>query len=160
MKSVFQMIKEKLGTHRFLQAINLYPPYLGAGIRVRRITPDLRRFEIEMRMYPWNKNYVGTHFGGSMYSMTDPWFMFILLENLGPGYIVWDKAAAIRFLKPGKGTLRAVFELSQEQIDDARRTAEEKGKAEPVYTADIVDEEGVKIAVVEKTIYVRKKPAS
>src|SRR5687767_4345745 len=106
-RTLFQVIKDKFGAHRLLQAINVYPPYLGAGIRVREITPDLRRFEVEMRMYPWTRNYVGTAFGGSMYSMTDPWFMFILFENLGPGYIVWDKAATIRFLKPGLGTLRA-----------------------------------------------------
>lgn len=157
MAKAFQFIKDKLGAHRLLQAINLYPPYLGAGIRVRHISEDLTRFDVELRMYPWNKNYVGTHFGGSLYSMTDPWFMFILLENLGSGFVVWDKAASIRFLKPGKGTMRATFALTHAQIEQARRAAQENGKTEPVFTAEIFDGDGVKVAVVEKTLYVRKK---
>lgn len=158
--SLFQEIAKRVGTHRFLRAMAVYPPYLGAGIRLKSVSKDIRRFEVEMRMYPWNQNYVGTHFGGSLYSMTDPWFMFILFQNLGRDYIVWDKAATIRFLKPGKGTLRAVFELSEEQIEAARRAADEHGKTEPVYTADILNEAGEKVAVVEKVLYVRRKTRS
>jgi hypothetical protein len=104
-----------------LRAINIWPPFLAAGIHVR-CGADMRSAEVEMRMHFWNRNYVGTHYGGSLYSMTDPFYMLMLMEDLGRDYIVWDKAATIRFRKPGKGTVRAEFRLTQEQLDDIRST--------------------------------------
>jgi len=83
-----------------LHFINIWPPFLVAGIRVRWHSACC--VDVEMKLRPWNRNYVGTHYGGSLYSMTDPFYMLMLMENLGPGYIVWDKAASFRFRKPGK----------------------------------------------------------
>jgi len=100
--------------------INFWPPFLGAGIRIRYISPDTKAVDVEMKLRFWNRNYVGTHFGGSLYSMTDPFFMLMLLDNLGPEYLVWDKAATIRFKKPGRGKVRAEFRLSDEQLDETR----------------------------------------
>ena len=85
-----------------LRLVNIWPPMAGAGIRVRW-GADLKSVDVELKLRFWNRNYVGTHYGGSLYSMTDPFYMLMLMNNLGPGYIVWDKAAAIRFRKPGKG---------------------------------------------------------
>ena len=87
--------------------MNLWAPFLGAGIRVTRLQPDWRAIDVEMKMRFWNANFVGTHYGGSLYSMTDPFYMLMLIENLGRDYIVWDKSASIRFRKPGKGKMRA-----------------------------------------------------
>src|SRR5262245_19161049 len=98
-----------------LRLLNIYPPFVGRGIRLKRMTPDLREVDVEMKLRWWNANYVCTHYGGSLYSMADPFYMLMLLENLGSGYIVWDKAASIRFRKPGKGRLRAEFRLTQAQ---------------------------------------------
>jgi len=86
--------------------INLWPPFLVAGIRVKRLDPDWKRIDVEMNLHPWNSNYVGTHYGGSLYSMADPFYMLMLMENLGRDFVVWDKSASIRFRKPGKGTGR------------------------------------------------------
>src|SRR5690242_6864509 len=104
--------------------IRLYPPYLGAGVRVTDIAADFRRIEVEMPLRFYNRNYVGTHFGGSLYSMVDPFYMLMLINILGPDYIVWDKSAAIRFKRPGKGVMKATFELTEEKIAEIRTAAE------------------------------------
>src|SRR3954463_10481879 len=96
--------------------INLYPPLLGAGIRVTRLDRDWRAVDVEMKLRFWNRNYVGTHYGGSLYSMADPFYMLMLIENLGRDYIVWDKAATIRFRRPGRGRMTAEFRLTDAQL--------------------------------------------
>jgi acyl-coenzyme A thioesterase PaaI-like protein len=136
--------------------LSLYPPYLGAGIRVKA-APDLRTFEVRMRLRWWNRNYVKTHFGGSLYAMCDPFFMLILIEALGRGYVVWDKSATIRFRRPGRGTVTATFHVSQEKIDEIRAAADAAGKVEPVFHVDVVDERGEVVAEVEKLVYVRRQ---
>jgi len=142
---------------KLLKIINFWPPYLGAGVRVRNISSDVRVIDVEMRLRFWNRNYVGTHFGGSLYAMVDPFLMLMLIENLGREFIVWDKAASIRFKKPGKGTVRARFELSEEQIESIRKQANDSPKVEPVFTVNIMDEENETVAEVVKTLYVRRK---
>lgn len=140
-----------------LKWINFWPPFLGAGIRVKKMTADMRYIEVEMKLSFWNKNYVGTHYGGSLYSMADPFFMLMLLENLGKDYIVWDKAATIRFENPGRGRVHALFELSQQEIDTLRSRVHQEGKIEPQFTVQIKDDTNQVIAIVEKTLYIRKK---
>lgn len=139
-----------------IRLLNLYPPYIGAGVRVK-VSPDLRTFEVRMKLRFWNRNYVGTHFGGSLYTMCDPFFMLILMEALGRGYVVWDKAAAIRFLRPGRGTVKATFHIPQERIDEIRSAADAGGKVEPTFEVSVVDEQGQVVAEVEKLLYVRRK---
>jgi acyl-coenzyme A thioesterase PaaI-like protein len=138
-----------------LRLLSLYPPYLGAGVRVRP-SADLRTFEVRMKLRFWNRNYVGTAFGGSLYAMCDPFFMLILIEALGRDYVVWDKAATIRFRRPGRGTMTATFHIPQERIDEIRAAADAGGKVEPFFTVDVVDEQGEVVAVVEKLLYVRR----
>lgn len=143
-----------------IRLVNLYPPYLGAGIRVRP-SADLRTFEVRMKIRFWNRNYVGTAFGGSLYAMCDPFFMLILIEALGRrDYVVWDKAATIRFRRPGRGTMMATFHIPQERIDEIRAAADAGGKVEPVFTVEIFNEKGELVADVEKLLYVRRKSAS
>lgn len=138
--------------------INLYPPLLGAGIRSR--TLDERTIEVEMKLTASNRNIVGVHFGGSLYAMCDPWFMLILMRQLGADYIVWDKAASIQFKKPGKGTVRARFHISPERVEEIRKDADAQTKIEPTFVVDVVDTEGQVIARVEKLLYVRRKNGS
>jgi acyl-coenzyme A thioesterase PaaI-like protein len=142
-----------------IRLLNLYPPYIGAGVRVKA-SPDLRTFEARMRLRWWNRNYVGTHFGGSLYTMCDPFFMLILVEALGRGYVVWDKSATIRFRRPGRGTVRATFHIPQERIDEIRAAADAQGKVEPAFIVNVLDERGEAVAEVEKLLYVRRKDAS
>jgi len=144
-------------SHTLRRWINLWPPFLGAGIRIQHIAPDMRAVDVEMKLRFWNANYVGTHFGGSLFAMTDPFYMLMLMAHLGRDYIVWDKAATIRYRKPGKGTVRAEFRLSDSQIDDIREKLKTLPKYEPVFSVEVKDQAGVVIAAVEKVIHVRKK---
>lgn len=139
-----------------LRAINAWPPFLGAGIRVTRMSS--KAIDVEMKLRRWNRNYVGTHFGGSLYSMTDPFFMLMLIDSLGPEYLVWDKAATIRFKKPGRGKVRAEFRLTDEQIDEIRGAAA-NGKTEPTFVVQVKDEAGEVVAEVEKVLWVKRKSA-
>ena len=145
-------------TKRHMRLImNLWPPFLGAGIRVRRLDPDWRAIDVEMKLRFWNANFVGTHYGGSLYSMTDPFYMLMLIANLGSDYIVWDKSASIRFRKPGKGTMVASFRLSDQDIENIREDLKEREKIEPMYLVEVKDESGQVIAEVQKVLHVRRK---
>jgi hypothetical protein len=135
--------------------INVWPPFLGAGIRVR--WRSNREVDVEMKLRPWNRNYVGTHYGGSLYSMTDPFYMLMLMENLGPGYVVWDKAASIRFRKPGKGMVKAEFRLSEAQLEEIRNNLVTQEKLEPTFLVEVRNEAGEVIAEVTKVLHIRKK---
>jgi hypothetical protein len=144
-------------SHSLRRWINLWPPFLGAGIRVKYIAPDMKAVDVEMKLRWWNANYVGTHFGGSLFAMTDAFYMLMLMANLGRDYIVWDKAATIRYRKPGRGRVRAEFRLSDAQLDDIRDKLKMLPKYEPGFVAEVKDEQGIVIAEVEKLLYVRKK---
>jgi len=137
--------------------LNIWPPFLGAGIRVRRLGPGWQEIDVEMKLRWWNRNYVGTHYGGSLYSMTDPFFMLMLIENLGKDYLVWDKSASIRFKKPGRGTVSASFRLSEEQIREIKQALDSQEKIERTFAVEVKDESGNVIAEVEKLLHVRKK---
>ena len=137
--------------------LNLYPPFLGAGIRIRRLQSDWKAIDVEMKLRFWNSNYVGTHFGGSLYSMTDPFYMLMLIENLGRDYIVWDKSATIRFRKPGRGKMRTEFRLTDAQLDEIRSKLQTQEKIEPTFMVQVRDESGDLVAEVEKVLHVRKK---
>lgn len=137
--------------------IRFYPPYLGAGVRVTHVSEDFRLVKVEMPLRFYNKNYVGTHFGGSLYSMCDPFFMLMLIQILGKDYIVWDKAASIRFKKPGKGLVKATFEIPKEKIAEIKAAANSQGKVEPQFQVTITDDEGNVVAEIDKLLYVRRK---
>lgn len=138
--------------------IRFYPPYLGAGVRVTHVSDDFRTVKVEMPLRFYNKNYVGTHFGGSLYAMCDPFYMLMLINILGPGYTVWDKAATIRFKRPGKGLVKATFTISEEKIAEIRAAADSHPKVEPEFHVSVTDVEGNVVAEVDKLLYVRKKP--
>jgi acyl-coenzyme A thioesterase PaaI-like protein len=145
------------GASGMRRLLNLWPPFRAAGIRVRDIAPDFRSATVELRMRLLNRNYVGTHFGGSLFAMTDPFFMIMMMKNLGPAYLVWDKQGTVRFLKPARGTVVARFELPEASIVEARAATESGEKHEPKFRVEIVDGDGVTVADVEKTLYIRKK---
>ncbi|WP_313290237.1 DUF4442 domain-containing protein [Stutzerimonas nitrititolerans] len=138
--------------------MNFYPPYLGAGIRVRHISDDFRQAQVRMGLRWYNRNYVGTQFGGSLYSMTDPFFMLMLLQNLGDDYVVWDKAASIEFVSPGKGRVYADFTITEQLLDEIRQHTAGGDKYLPRLHVEVRDEQGTLVARVQKTLYVRLKP--
>ncbi len=152
MKALKRFVKRKI----FFRLFNFYPPFFGAGIRVK-IAPDIKSVDVSLKLHFWNRNYVNTHYGGSLYSMCDPFFMFLLMENLGSEYIVWDKSATIHFKKPGKGRVRAHFHITEEEYARIRKQAEKQQKLHPAFSVDIVDESSQVVATVEKIIHIRKK---
>lgn len=146
-----------MNRHLLKIVLNLWPPFIGTGIWIKEITPDYSYIRVEMKLRPWNKNYVGSHFGGSLYAMTDPFYMLMLLHLLGKGYIVWDKSANIKFLKPGKETVYAEFHLPKKQIEEIKQITDNQHKYEPVFNILIKNKKGEVIAEVEKELYIRKK---
>lgn len=138
--------------------MNLWPPYLGAGIRVRSIAADWSEASVELRLGWLNRNYVGTHFGGSLFAMTDPFFALLLMHRLGGRYLVWDQAGRIEFVAPGRGTVSALFELPEERVAQIRAQAEGGDKVLPQFGVEIRDRAGALVASVHKTLYVRLKP--
>jgi len=137
--------------------MNFWPPFLGAGIRVDFMAKDYHKIIVSMKLKFWNKNYVNTHYGGSLYSMTDPFYMLMLMQILGRDYIVWDKSASIRFKKPGMGKVTAVFELTPEQIESYKKELASNDKIEPLLTVTICNESGETVAIVEKVLHIKKK---
>jgi hypothetical protein len=136
---------------------NLHPAYRGTGGRVTYIERDLREVRVRIPLGWRTRNYVGTIFGGSMYGAVDPIYMVMLMERLGPGYVVWDKAATIRFRKPGRSVLHGVFRIGDEEIASIRKVLEIEPSLDRSYTVELVDAEGAVHAVVEKVIYVRRR---
>jgi len=126
--------------------MNFYPPYLGAGIRVRHISDDFRQAQVRMGLRWYNRNYVGTQFGVSLASMTDPFFLLMLLQNLGDDYVVWDKAANIEFVSPGKGRVYADFTITEQLLDEIRQHTAGGDKYLPRLHVEVRDEQGTLVA--------------
>ena len=137
--------------------MNLWPPLVGAGISIRSISDDFTKMTVEMKLRWYNRNYKFTHFGGSLFAMTDPFIMMMFMGILGKEYVVWDKSASIDFIKPGKGTVSVNFHISQEIIAEVYEATKTGNKYFPKFEIDILDEDGEVVAKVIKTIYIRKK---
>lgn len=145
---------------RFRRIMNVWPPYWGTAITLAEVSPDFRRVVVQMKKRFYNSNAFGTHFGGSLYAMCDPHYVLQLVPLLGDGYLIWDKASTIEFLKPARGTVTAVFEWSDEQLSEIRARTAEGAKFEPERVVDIINEQGEVVARVHKTLYVRRKKAA
>lgn len=142
-------------TFRFL--LNIYGPYLGAGIKIEEIRKDWRYMRVSMKLRWYNRNAMGVHFGGSLYSMTDPHLVLMHMQLLGPDYIVWDKSAAVEFLRPGKGRVTVEISLPERELDTIRQKADSGKTCLPEYSLDIKNEKGKVVSKVKKTLYIKKK---
>ena len=141
-------------------AFNRFPAWRGTGGRVEFLAPDWREVRVRLPLNRRTRNLVGTIFGGSLYGAADPVYMLMLMRNLGRDYVVWDKAATIRFLKPGRSTLHLRFVLEAAELEAIRSALETREKVDRVFTVDLVDEAGVVHATVEKTIQIRRRAPS
>ena len=155
---------ETLRASAWRWGFNLFPAFRGTGARVDYIAPDLREVLVRIPLGWRTRNYVGTTFGGSMYAAVDPFYAIMLMQNLGPGYIVWDKAAAIRYRRPGRETLYARFTLEEEELRGIREELaaggqDGRGSVDRVYQVDLTDASGEVHATIEKTLYIRRKDA-
>ncbi|MBN6114101.1 MULTISPECIES: DUF4442 domain-containing protein [Xanthomonas] len=143
----------------FRFGLNLWPPFLFAGIHLVELSPDYRYARVELRMRPWNRNYVGTHFGGSLFAMTDPFWMLLAMQNLGSAYYVWDKAGSIEFVRPGRGTVSAQFRLDDALLNELRTATAGGDKYLRWFDNEILDAQGEVVARTRKQLYVKRKPA-
>ena len=148
----------KFTPRKLKRLINVYPPYLGAGVKVTYIREDWKELHVTMALRWFNRNFVGTHFGGSLYAMVDPHLMLLLIHLLGRDYIVWDKAAAIEFVKASRRKVRAVIKVTDEDLAAIKRQTAGGEKHLADFDVDIVDADQDLVARVKKTIYVRRKP--
>ncbi len=146
----------KAGTLR--RFINLWPPFLCSGIQIRRISNDYREVEVVLKQHWYNSNYVGVHFGGSLFAMTDGLHMIMLIRLLGHDYYVWDQRASIEYIKPGRGTVKAWFRLDDATLATIREKTAGGEKYLPEFQVEITDASGEVVARVQKTLYVRRKP--
>jgi acyl-coenzyme A thioesterase PaaI-like protein len=138
--------------------MNIWFPFLFSGIHITKFGDDFRYIKVELRSHWYNKNYVGTHFGGSLFAMTDPFWMIMILRNIGNDYVVWDKAAEIEFVKPGRGVVSAEFKLEESVLDELRLAAAGNEKVLRWFDIPVIDSQGDLVAKVRKQVYVRRKP--
>lgn len=138
--------------------MNLWPPFVGAGIHVESIAEDFRSARVRLKLRWYNRNFFGTHFGGSLFAMTDPFCAILVMHNLDRQYLVWDKSACIRFAAPGRSTVWANFSINQAQIDDILAHTAAGEKYEPWFSVDVVDRAGSVVATIDKQLYIRRQP--
>lgn len=148
---LWKFLEENYGLE---EAFAIFGPYAGASIKPKLI--DNFTIEVSMPLVITNTNYVGTHFGGSLYSMCDPFYMFILMRNLGNEYMVWDKSAKIDFLKPGTGVVKAKFHIPNEEIQEIRNLLNTQKKTIRTYQTQVLNEDKAIVAQVTKELYIRK----
>ena len=139
--------------------LNIYGPYLGAGIRITHIDPQWREIRVSMKLRWYNRNIMGSHFGGSLYAMVDPQMMLMLMNRLGTDYIVWDQAAEIHYVKPARGRIEAHLSLEDACLDEIKLKTADGAPYRPSFDITICDESGEVVTKVKKVLYVRKKPA-
>lgn len=137
---------------------NFFPAYRGTGARVIFISDDYCEIKIKIPLSWRTRNYVGTIYGGSMYAGIDPIYMLMLIKNFGANYIVWDKAATIRFKRPGKETLFADFKLNEDELNEIKEILKSKKSIDRIYTVELKDKNGKVHCLIEKTLYIANKP--
>ena len=138
--------------------MSVWPPFLFAGIGVTHIARDWSSANVRMRLGRLNRNLFGTQFGGSLYSMTDPFWALLALHRLGNDYLVWDKAASIDYLAPGRGSVYAEFTLGDDRVEEIRKATADGSKALPWFETEVTAEDGTTVAHIHKQLYVRRKP--
>ena len=150
-------MKESIKIKILRYSFNIFPAYRRTGGRVTFIAEDYSEIRIKLPLNWKTKNYVGALFGGSIYGAVDPIYMIMLIKMLGPEYVVWDRAATIRFKKPGKKTLFATFNISKNEIEEIKNLVKNSKSIDRTYTCTLCDLSGVVHAEIEKVIYIAKK---
>ena len=139
----------------FRRRLNLWPPLLFAGIAIDAVSDDFRTVTVSLTQRWFNFTPSGAHFGGSLFAMTDPFYALMLRQALGRDYVIWDQAASIQFVSPGRGKVTATYSLDETTIEQVRATTAAGAKALPTFSVDILDAAGKVVATVHKTVYIR-----
>lgn len=155
-----QRAEQRVGLKAKMMALwSFWPPFLGAGISIESVeggygVDGWKAMNIKLKLRFWNSNYVGTQFGGSLFAMTDPFLMVMLVRRLGRDYVVWDKASTIRFRRPGTSDCRTRFEITDEELANLKGRADREGQFDWIRKIEIRDLAGNVVADVEKTLYI------
>ena len=155
-----QSIIPLLTPHLLKLRLNTYAPYIGAGIKIDHISLDQGLCVVSMELTTLNKNIVGTQFGGSLYSMVDPFYMIMLMHQLGSNYVVWDKSSHIDFIAPGNSKVTARMKIPSAEVITIQELAKDGEAVFREYQVDIVDDQQKLIATVTKTLYIRLRKYS
>lgn len=155
-----QSIMPLLTPHLLKLRLNTYAPYIGAGIKIDHISLDQGLCVVSMELTTLNKNIVGTQFGGSLYSMVDPFYMLMLMHQLGSNYVVWDKSSHIDFIAPGNSKVTARMKIPSAEVITIQELAKDGEAVFREYQVDIVDDQQKLIATVTKTLYIRLRKYS
>lgn len=137
--------------------MNWWPPFIGAGIKVETVSTDFRHVRVRLQAGRLRRNYVGTHFGGSLFAMTDPYWMIMVLENLGRDYLVWDKAGEIEFVRAVREPVWCEFRLDDGVLAEFKTAAAGGEKYLRWMPVDVCTADGEVVARVRKQLYVRLK---
>ncbi len=137
--------------------MNLWPPFFFNSIKITHISDDWSAVTVRLKLRPWNRNYVKTQFGGNMFAMTDPFWMLLVMHQLGRDYYVWDKAGAIEFVAPGREDVYAHFVLDEATVASLRQQAASGEKVLRWFDVDVTTAQGEVVAKVRKQVYIRLK---
>ncbi len=156
---MFRKIKKWMFQNSYLARLifNLYKPFRGAKIKVVSISSDFREIKVKMPLTHRNRNIMGSHFGGSLYAMSDPFFMYMLMQALGARYYVWDQQATIQFIRPAYSTVYATYVLTQAQLQDIIQSTDQGQKCLYHFLAQITLADGTVVAEIDKVVYCRLK---
>lgn len=141
----------------YWRSFNWWPAIRGSGMRLTHVSPDWTEIDVKLPLNWRTRNYVGSIFGGSLYSALDPWFMVMILRQIGDGYVVWDKSARVYFKRPGTQTLYAKFRVSADEVAELKRTADEQNQFDRTFSIDLKDADGKVYATVDKVLFFARK---
>ena len=149
--------KESFRSRWFRRLMNLYPMYFGTGGKILFWSSDSSEVHLRLGLNLWTRNYVGTIFGGSLFSASDPFYMLMLMKQLGDRYVVWDKTAHIRFRKPGRARMYAALRILPEELDRIREEVKANGHATKTFSIRWMDKQGAVYAEIERQCYIADK---
>lgn len=142
---------------KYKKLINFYPPFLGAGIRIKDYSKEGNSYLVEMKLRWYNRNVAGTHFGGSLYAMCDPFYVFAAYSHFGDDYIIWDKSASIQFVRPGVGRVTALFEIPLSRLAEMKNEVDNEKMRTFHFETEVLDAKNRVVSKVKKEIYIKKK---
>lgn len=137
--------------------MNIWPCIWCAGGKINFISGDFKELHVSIKRNIRTWNRVGTVYGGSIYSSVDPFFMLMLMEILGKDYIVWDKGASVKFVRPIIEKVKCRFLIDETTIETIKQKVKDEGEYSFELPLKYEDEAGTVYAVFNKTMYAAGK---
>jgi hypothetical protein len=137
--------------------VNFFPCYRRGGGRIIFFSSDMQEIHVKVSLNWHTRNYVGSVFGGALYSSIDPIYMLQLLWILGKDYVVWDKSSSMKFIRPVKTTVYARFELSNELINVIKTEVANNGRYLINLPVTLQDKDGTVYFTASKELYIASK---